>query len=93
MTAVPPYRLETTEWEVRYPAQPEPIGTIRLEKREGLRRYVARTFNGDELGAFGHGDDAAVAVWETFLAANRMQHERASHTHGGAERHQGPTGR
>jgi hypothetical protein len=87
VTSAPPYRITTTEWVVKYPAQAEPIGVIRLERIEGVRRYVARDGSGELLGDYPDGDAAVEAVWGTFLAANRAQHEHASRTHGGAGRH------
>lgn len=77
------YQLVTTEWEVRYPIEAEPIGIIRRVVRRGQPDW----FRVDGLGAFPDGDSAAVAVWESYLARHRVQHEHASRTHGGANRH------
>jgi hypothetical protein len=78
-----PWVIETTEWALTYPVQPStPIGVVRREGVE-FRAWCSA----DDLGRLPSGDAAAEAIWARFLEQSRTQHEQASVTHGGAERH------
>ncbi len=87
-----PRRLaRPVEWVLTVPGHPEPIAVIRRLKLAGRITFRAVTWAprsaGRELiGYYPDGDTAAMACWRRYVEENRHQHERASRTHGGAER-------
>lgn len=87
-----PRRLvRPVEWVLTVPGHPEPVAVIRRLKLAGRVTFRAVTWapksGGRELiGYYPDGDSAATAAWRRYVEQNQQQHERASRTHGGAER-------
>lgn len=75
--------VEPVLWSVTYPVNPnDPIGWIRRE----MGGYRA-SLESEDLGVHPTGDVAAEAIWGRYLERNRVDHEVASRTHGGQDRH------
>jgi hypothetical protein len=87
-----PRRLaRPVEWLLTVPGHAEPVAVIRRLRIAGRTCFRAVTWAptsaGRELiGYYPDGDAAAVAAWKRYIEQNEGRHERASRTHGGAER-------
>lgn len=91
MDWTPTRLVHPVEWFVLVPGRPAPIAVIRRMRREGDVVFRAVTWaprsEGRRLiGYYPDGDAAAAAVWKAYVDSRRTQHQKASHTHGGAER-------
>lgn len=88
-----PFNIVPVEWVVEVPGHPEPTHVIRRLKMQGVKRFRVVTWaptsaGRNLIGYFDSHDDASTVAWRSYVEAANAQHERASKTHGGADRHE-----